>query len=1121
MKLSTIVFLILLSCTTAPLLVFQFINYENERAHTYEDAVSRLKDIADIQRKRINSLIYNQKLATSLITSRTQFRNLLRHSNDEITSDKTKDIGTILDQAASSSPAVIGVAVYLKDKSLLYSNYRFFGDSFIANNQLIAVEKFGEQQVMVSTSEVDLDGQTIGYLAIAFTANALRELVGDFTGLGYTGEIVLASRNPNGDAVFLTPTRHDPDVALNLTVPKENLKIPITHAINGVENVFTDYLDYREVPVLAMSMPIDEVQWGMVVKIDRAEVFQKLETLKYESLRSVVIAFLFSAILSILIVQWLLKPFTTIRNALSMAADNQRKPILQRSRIAEIEEVTQAYNMMIKQLSMSEDALHDSISELTELNTKLDSEAERFNRWKESNFIGIIHSDAQGNIIDANTTLLDMIGYTQQELRNNEIDCKELTPPEYLHLDIKAVEEANEKGYWTPFEKVYRHKDGHEVPILIGGSIFNYDSQEFIVFIVNLSEKHEQTRVLEQYKGIVENSRDFFAFVDNEYRYRTVNQAYLDLHKKARKEVIGHKVEEILGKEFFEQRLKDNIDKALSGEQVVFVENLGERSREVISLKVSYIPYRAENGDILGFIFKGEDITELLAQQKTIELKEAEQKRIIDSMLEGIFTTDGRGIILSFNPEAEKIFGYQKNEIIGQSVDVLTDGVGHQDQKIEQFVTTGQSSIINNRLGRDIRARRKDGSTFPIRIAVASMPPSDNGEYHFIANFQDMSEQERQTKLLNRRLKLESLGNVAGGVAHDVNNILGIILGYSDLLADNLSDKASCIEAIEKACARGQKLTGDLLTFAKKGNRSAVNVDINELINKNRSLLETAMTSKITLEIELEQNANLVCIEENLFEDLLLNMSINAMHAMPNGGKFVIQSRTVKLDADEAQAIGVEPGEHIAVSFTDEGQGISENNLDKIFDPFFTTKEDFGNGLGLSQCYGFVKANKGAIDVYSEVDEGTQFIVYLPVSKAIQAPEEKPIQPNTDALPATLNRLLIVDDEDDIRFLIKAFLSKFDVSTTETASPSEALKIIREQKIDFVITDVIMPDISGIELMDKIEKIAPGVPHLYISGYMSAEQKLALKKDQILYKPFNKQQLIARISKLYSEAKRG
>lgn len=234
------------------------------------------------------------------------------------------------------------------------------------------------------------------------------------------------------------------------------------------------------------------------------------------------------------------------------------------------------------------------------------------------------------------------------------------------------------------------------------------------------------------------------------------------------------------------------------------------------------------------------------------------------------------------------------------------------------------------------------------------MPLNQHGERHFIANFQDMSEYEQQRAQLNRSLKLDSLGNVAGGVAHDFNNILGIIVGYASLLSSSELDKQQTyIEAIEKACDRGQKLTKSLLTFAKKGNQGASKVNINRLIAKNRHLLETAITSKIILNLELATCECIANVEEDLFENMLLNMSINAMHAMPDGGSITIATECMHLSSVQGNRLALKGGKYIKLTISDTGFGIPKENIDKIFDPFFTTSTtvrgwDYRNVMALS-----------------------------------------------------------------------------------------------------------------------------------------------------------------------------
>lgn len=1121
MQLRTLIMAIMFFSTMLPLVVLHMINIDNERALLLSETQFKLEEIADIHHQRIKTLLANKKQAVALIKSRTQLRTIIEESASDLSKQQAEKLRKNITDVIEATDNIEGIALYSRQQNLLFYSNNWLnipilnrGESYEKNAFNVEVIFIEDQQQLLFIEPITFNNEVIGFIKVAFKSDELNRIVSDFTGLGQSGEIVLAAKDKNGDAIFLTPTRHDPSVALTLTVSKNNLEIPITHAMNGVNDVFPDYVDYRDTPVLAISHHIPETNWGMIVKIDKQEMFKKLEVLTLRSFKVLLVALLVVTFTSILIAAWFTKPFINIYLALAKSAKGKIDFIEEHSAIREIKEVSKAINSMNKQRLESDNFLHQSIEELTELNAKLDSEAERFKRWKESNFIGIIHSDAQGHILEANSTILDMIGYSREELENGEIDWKNLTPPEYLHLDIKAVEEANIKGYWTPFEKVYIHKDGHPVPILIGGSIFNKDSQEFIVFVVNLSEKYHQMKELKRYKGIIENSRDMFAFLDLDYRYKTVNQAYLDIHGLTREEVIGKSVSEILGETLFFNKLKEKIDKALQGESVSFIETNLPNTTKIKALKVSYVPYWSDDGVIVGFIFKGEDITELEAKQRIIELKEAEQKHIIESMLEGVFTVDSEGKILSFNPEAENIFGYKESEVVGKSVDMLTEGVGHHKEKVQNFIKTGFSQIINNRLGRDIRAKHRQGHTFPIRIAVASMPPTEQGELHFIANFQDMSEQEQQRKLLNRSLKLESLGNIAGGVAHDFNNILGIILGYTELLNEFKQDPSSCIEAIENACSRGQKLTNNLLTFAKKSNLTPIQVNINQLIEKNKKLLETAMTSKIKLHLELDKQIGNAYLEENLFEDLLLNMAINAMHAMPDGGQFLIKTCRHTLSYEESSALELNAEEVIKITLTDTGCGIPPEHIDKVFDPFFTTKKESGNGLGLAQCYGFIKSCGGSIDVVSELGMGTSFLVYIPMCEHLEAERTVVDKKLQSRLPDTLQQILLIDDEESIRFLIRTFLEAEGVKVFDTEDPIEALNILKEQKIDFVISDVVMPNNGGVAFIKQAKLHNPSLNYLFISGYIGTDDPEQIIGDAILYKPFNKEKLLQKILSL-------
>ncbi|MCH2055835.1 MAG: PAS domain S-box protein [Thalassotalea sp.] len=1085
-------------------------------------SVAQLEYVAAIQHKRIKAMLVSYK-NMALMKSDAQLSSLILNGKPRRLDELKQDIDRILNSTVGSISQVSSAGVFSSDKRVIASTSDIYNtlniDEVTAAGSQYRVKfvLFDNRSYVVFVEPIEVESNVIGYIALAFSDIQLREIVNDYTGLGNTGEIVLAALNETGDAIFLTPTRHDPSVAFSLTISPNNLEIPITDAMTGVNDVFENYVDYRDIPVLAISHHIPEAGWGMIVKIDKSEVFKQLSELNNQSLNVLLFTFVVVFFVSLLVVNRLARPYDALIKAMSETAKGKKTTLEFKSNVVEVNDVVSAFNFMIEKIKLSERNLRESIKVLTELNIRLDSEAERFKRWKESNFIGIIHSDAKGNILDANTTMLDMIGYTHQELENNEIDWKKLTPKEYLSLDLKAIDEANRQGYWTPFEKVYIHKDGHEVPILIGGSIFKESTQEFIVFVVNLSEKYQQVRELEEYKGIIENSHDMLAFVDKNYRFKTVNQAYLNLHSKERHQVIGRLLPEILGEEFFYHTIKSKIDRALEGEQVSFVETVRvNEGQKVVTLKISYIPYRSNKGEIIGFIFKGEDISELRAKERTIELKEKEQKQIIDSMLEGVFTADCKGKILSFNPEAERIFGYKEEEIVGKSIDRLTEEVAHHEKMMKNYLATGVSHVIDHRVIRTIDARHKEGHLFPIRVAVASMPLNQHGERHFIANFQDMSEYEQQRAQLNRSLKLDSLGNVAGGVAHDFNNILGIIVGYASLLSSSELDRQQFyIEAIEKACNRGQKLTKSLLTFAKKGNQGASKVNLNDLIAKNRQLLETAITSKIILNLELSTCDCFTNVEEDLFENMLLNMSINAMHAMPDGGSITIATECMHLSSVQANRLALKSGKYIKLTISDTGFGIPKENIDKIFDPFFTTKADFGTGLGLSQCYGFIKSCDGVIDVSSTEGEGTVFEIFLPCLESEGNPviqEEKSI-----GVPmlSGIKSALVIDDEHDLRVVIRSFLEAEGINVFDTSEPKEAISIVESESLDVVISDIIMPQISGLDLMQHIKQIKPQMPHLFVTGFFSIQSDAEeYSEEEVLSKPFTKKELFEKLNKI-------
>jgi PAS domain S-box-containing protein len=495
-------------------------------------------------------------------------------------------------------------------------------------------------------------------------------------------------------------------------------------------------------------------------------------------------------------------------------------------------------------------------------------------------------------------------------------------------------------------------------------------------------------------------------------------------------------------------------------------------------------------------------------------------------MLEGVITTDEKGTILLFNPEASSIFGYLEDEVIGKNISMLMPSKVVKNNSIQIFNyfktrDKNDTRMIGNRQGREVTALHKDKHTFPLRIAMAELPTITGDKMRFIASCQDLTEIEQQKEILNRTLKMESLGKVSGGIAHDFNNLLGIIVGYAELLKIKMKndDEKQCLVAITNACERGAKLTKSLLTFSKCQPSEAKAYCINDIISNNKTMLQAMLTSKISLGLHLENEVVTTLIDKSLFEDMLLNFSINALQAMQNGGELVITTTNKTLNNREASLLNLPTGNYVKLTIKDSGCGMDEETLSKIYDPFFTTKEELGNGLGLYQCYNFVKLSHGTIEVQSTLNEGTTFCIYFPeiVKAASDIAKTDELQLENDNFIPEDYVILIVDDEVEIRYLNTKFLINAGFNVFSCGNAFDALEIVRNERIDFIITDVVMPKMSGVDFIKQAEQLKPAIGYLFVSGYLDInDSKEAAAIKPILYKPYKAENLIEHIkSSLY------
>lgn len=363
---------------------------------------------------------------------------------------------------------------------------------------------------------------------------------------------------------------------------------------------------------------------------------------------------------------------------------------------------------------------------------------------------------------------------------------------------------------------------------------------------------------------------------------------------------------------------------------------------------------------------------------------------------------------------------------------------------------------------------------------------------------------------------MEALGQLTGGIAHDYNNILGVILGYSDILKAHLKEQPvlfNYVEQINQAGNRGAQLSRKLLSFSRQTPDSSQESDINELIRNNKDVLHRTLLS-VELKLNLNDYISKVRIDQNSFEDVLLNMAINAMHAMPQGGVLILSTREVKLSNEQASSFNIHPGKYVKLSIEDNGTGMSKAIQDKIFEPFYSTKGEQGSGLGLAQVYGFMKSSMGAVNVYSELGEGTRFSLYFPTLKDKDKGKDKDKSTDTeDKLSVQGNEsILIVDDEPSLRNLAQTILMAKGYRVLTAENGVDALAVLAQNPIDLMLSDIIMPKMNGYLLAVQAQKLYPKLKILLASGFQGNQAEKNIKLGiAIIEKPYKNDFLLQSI----------
>ncbi|MBA3671902.1 MAG: PAS domain S-box protein [Gemmatimonadaceae bacterium] len=715
---------------------------------------------------------------------------------------------------------------------------------------------------------------------------------------------------------------------------------------------------------------------------------------------------------------------------------------------------------------------------------------------------GMVVLSWPGEILAANVAMERLLGRPIAQLIGSNV--ADFVVSTELAAEPFAVQAIRRDGFVLTLRRL-RHALGHAVPV---EAMTSELPDGTLLSVLRDARARPEVSALQaaqaRFEALAERLNAALCVTDPDDRTVYVNEKMMELTGYARSEMLGH--------DFGRMFLSEDEQAAHARRRADRKRGLSERYECTVRLRdgrtsmmeVAASPLTDGEGRFIGSVAVLTDVTERREREQVLAEREQRYRSLFEVMPlpSWVYESESRRI-LAVNPAAVERYGYSESDLLSMTVDDLRPALEGTGRVEHRYAVTGFD------VARDMRHRSKDGATFPVEVVTHEMEFA--GRHARIAVMYDMSERERMrerqealAEQLMQAQKMEAVGRLAGGVAHDFNNLLSVVLGAAEQLDSELPEASRLREEvrdIRDSAARGAALTRQLLALGRRETRAPELMDLNAVVVATERLLVRALGRHVRLEMAIAPVPLTTVADPAQVEQCIVNLALNARDAMPDGGRLRLATRLTSLDAGAAAVLGVGAGAYVAIDVEDTGIGMEPATCERAFEPFFSTKpRSEGSGLGLSTVYGIAKQSHGAMTIDSAVGQGTRVTILLPRAEDDAPPDEAAPSP-----PRARGSILLVEDDPRVRGQAVRLLQRSGFTVLEADTGAHGLKSFAENaaNVHAIVSDVMMPEMGGAEMIQHIRREHPEIPVVFVSGYTSHDTVLPLDaRTQFLAKPY-------------------